>query len=95
MARVDEKSSYVLRQDLAELQVALLRKRSEVSNLTVGFTRATEGAGPIPAEPLRRNLLAARAELTELETRERDLQRQVQEAETAEAEESAPPALSS
>jgi O-acetyl-ADP-ribose deacetylase (regulator of RNase III) len=89
MARADEKSSYVLRQELAELQVALLRKRSEVSNLTVGFTRATEGEGAIPAEPLRRNLVAARAELTELETRERELQRHLREAETAEAEEPA------
>jgi len=59
--------------------VALARKHSEVSNLSVGYRRAVEGVGPIPADPLRRNLVAARAELTELEQRLAELQSHLQE----------------
>ena len=82
----DDESPYVLNQELADLQVALLRKRSEVSNLTVGFTRATEGASPIPADPLRRNLVAARQELVDLETHEAELLLRLEQAEAVEAE---------
>jgi hypothetical protein len=53
--------------ELAELQVAIARKRNEVSNLTVGYQRAQAGVSPIPSEPLMRRLVETRAELTELE----------------------------
>ena len=64
---MDDKTISLLQERLAELHVALLRKRSEVSNLTVGYQRARAGLSPIPAEPLERNLVAKRAELTALE----------------------------
>ncbi len=69
MAAVDEKTARALREQLSELLVVLGRKYSEVSNLKVGYIRAVEGVGHIPAEPLKRNLLAARADMTELEQR--------------------------
>jgi hypothetical protein len=68
----DEKA---LESDLAELQVAIARKRSEVSNLTVGYRRAESGISPIPSEPLMRRLVQTRAQLTELEERFAALQR--------------------
>ena len=74
---MERKASYAIEQELAELQVALLRKRSEVSNLTVGYRRAEEGVGSIPAAPLIRNLVHARAELTDMEHRLAELQAQI------------------
>ncbi|HEU0166293.1 MAG TPA: hypothetical protein VFS62_00855 [Chloroflexota bacterium] len=68
----DEKA---LEMDLAELQVAIARKRNEVSNLTVGYRRAESGISPIPSEPLMRRLVQTRAQLTELEERLAALQR--------------------
>ena len=62
--------------ELADLQVAIARKRNEVSNLTVGYRRAESGVSPIPSEPLMRRLVTTRAELTELEERLAMLQRQ-------------------
>ena len=61
--------------ELADLQVAIARKRNEVSNLTVGYRRAQSGISPIPSEPLMQRLVTARAELTELEERLAMLQR--------------------
>ena len=61
--------------ELADLQVAIARKRNEVSNLTVGYRRAESGVSPIPSEPLMRRLVTTRAELTELEERLAMLQR--------------------
>jgi len=69
MAGLDDKAANALLEDLAELQLALARKRNEVSNLKTGYIRAVESAGPIPSEPLRRNLISARAELTDIEER--------------------------
>jgi predicted nucleic acid-binding Zn-ribbon protein len=66
---VDDKTVRALEEELTELRVILARKRSEVSNLKTGYIRAVEGVGPIPPEPLRRNLIATRAELTEIEQR--------------------------
>ena len=83
MAALDNKMASILREDLSEIQLELNRKRNEVSNLKVGYVRAVEGAGMIPAEPLRRNLIAARAELTDIEERVAALQRQLSEAEQA------------
>ena len=83
MAETSDQTVQELRQELAELQVALLRKRSEVSNLKVGFIRAVSGASPIPSDPLSRNLVAARTELTELERRLAEVQLAVNEAEGA------------
>ena len=71
---VDEKRAFNLQQEIAELRVTLDRKRSEVSNLVVGYRRAVEGIGPIPADPLKRNLIQARFDLTTMETRLRELQ---------------------
>jgi hypothetical protein len=75
---VDDKALFALRQEITELQVALVRKRSEVSNLTVGYTRAEEGVGAIPPDPLRRNLVTSRAELLDLERRLGELERQLE-----------------
>jgi len=72
----DPKAVFVIHQELDELLVALARKRSEVSNLTVGYRRAAGGVSPIPAEPLKRKLIAARAELTAIEERIAALQAQ-------------------
>lgn len=69
MAALDDKTAHALREELADLLVALERKRSEISNLKVGYIRSVEGASPIPPEPLRQNLVTARAELVELENR--------------------------
>jgi len=74
---VDPKAVFAMRQELDDLLVALARKRSEVSNLTVGYRRAAGGVSPLPAEPLKRKLIAARAELTELEERIAALQAQL------------------
>jgi len=74
---MDEKAAYELQQELAELQVAVARKRNEVSNLSVGYRRAIEGIGPIPADPLLRNLISARAELTQLQQRLAQLEREL------------------
>jgi hypothetical protein len=71
----DSQRAFTRQQELADLQLALERKRSEVSSLVTGYRRAVEGIGPIPAEPLRRNLMRARAELTALESRLSELQR--------------------
>jgi hypothetical protein len=81
MAEVDETMASALREDMVELQMALARKRNEVSNLKVGYVRAAEGSGPIPLEPLRRNLIAARAELTDIEQRMAALRDQLGESE--------------
>ncbi|MFI5267543.1 MAG: hypothetical protein ACHQ7M_09225 [Chloroflexota bacterium] len=81
MAAVDDNKANALREDLAELQMALTRKHNEVSNLKVGYIRAVEGAGPIPSEPLRRNLIAARAELTDIEERVAVIRQQLGEPE--------------
>lgn len=70
-------SVYALRQELTELQVQLLRKRSEVSNLSVGYRRAEDGVGPIPLPPLLRNLTAARDALQDLERRAKALEDQI------------------
>ena len=70
----DEKRVFNLQQESAEIQVALERKRSEVSNLVVGYRRAVEGIGPIPADPLKHNLIQARLYLTALEAHLRELQ---------------------
>ncbi len=67
MAAVDDATAHALREELADLQVALERKRSEISNLKLGYIRSVEGGGFIPPEPLRRNLVTARAELVDLE----------------------------
>lgn len=77
MAGTADKSANALRQDLADLVLALNRKRDEVSNLKVGYVRAVEGSGPIPAEPLRRNLIDARAQLTDIEQRVSVLRREL------------------
>ncbi|HLG71839.1 MAG TPA: hypothetical protein VK009_15585 [Chloroflexota bacterium] len=69
MAGVDGKRAYTLHEELTDLRVALERKRSEISNLKVGYIRSVESGGPIPPEPLRRNLISARAELLDLEQR--------------------------
>jgi hypothetical protein len=69
MAALDDKAIHALQDELNELHVALTRKRSEVSNLKLGYIRAVEGSSPLPAEPLRHNLIAARADLTKLEER--------------------------
>lgn len=55
--------------ELADVQVAIARKRNEVSNLSVGYRRSEAGISPIPSEPLMRRLVEARAELTALEER--------------------------
>jgi hypothetical protein len=72
---MEEDAAFARERELTELQVDLKRKRSEVSNLVVGYRRAVEGTSPIPADPLRRNLVEARAELTALEQRLGELQR--------------------
>jgi hypothetical protein len=77
MAAADDKTASALRDELAELLLAQARKRNEVSNLKVGFIRAVEGSGPIPPEPLRHNLVAARAELTNIERRLAELRGQL------------------
>jgi hypothetical protein len=77
MAAVDDKAVHALQEEVSELHVALLRKRSEVSNLKLGYTRAVEGSSPLPSEPLRRNLVAARAELTDIEERVAALEAQL------------------
>jgi hypothetical protein len=77
MAALDDKTANALREDLAELQLALARKRNEVSNLKVGYVRAVEGVGTIPSEPLRRNLIATRAELTDIEAHVAAIQQQL------------------
>lgn len=69
MVAADDKAAKSLREELAELHIELARKRSEVSNLKVGYVRSVEGASPIPSEPLQRNLVAARAELVAIEER--------------------------
>lgn len=74
---MDLKALYALRQELAETQVVALRKRSEVSNLLVGYRRSEEGASPIPAGPLQRNLSAVREELSHIEKRLASLERQL------------------
>jgi len=81
MVGSDDKAASALREDMAALEMALARKHSEVSNLKVGFIRAMEGSGPIPSEPLRRNLIAARAELTDIEQRVAALRQQLGEPE--------------
>jgi hypothetical protein len=81
MAALDDKTAKALREELAELQLALNRKHNEVANLKVGYVRAVEGSGAIPEEPLRRNLIAARAELTDLEHRVASLRVQLGESE--------------
>ena len=65
----DAEDHKALELELAELQVAIARKRNEVSNLTVGYRRSESGISPIPSEPLMRRLVTTRAELTELEER--------------------------
>ena len=80
---MDEKTARAHEAELADLQVVLSRKRAEVSNLKVGYTRAVEGTGSIPYEPLRRNLIAARAELTDIEQRLKDVQRRLDTAKEA------------
>ena len=77
MAAADDKTASALRDELAELLLAQARKRNEVSNLKVGYIRAVEGSGPIPPEPLRHNLVAARAELTNIQQRLAELRRQL------------------
>jgi hypothetical protein len=77
MAAADDKTASALRDELAELLLAQARKRNEVSNLKVGFIRAVEGSGPIPPEPLRHNLVVARAELTNIERRLAELRGQL------------------
>ncbi len=77
---MDDKALYGLQQELSELQVSLVRKRSEVSNLTVGYTRAEDGIGPIPAEPLKRNLMSARSELVRMERRLAEIEALLAEA---------------
>lgn len=47
---MDDKRAFNLQQELAELQVALDRKRSEVSNLAVGYRRAVEAL--VPSRPI-------------------------------------------
>ncbi|MGH2365910.1 MAG: hypothetical protein ACRDHX_14820 [Chloroflexota bacterium] len=73
-----DESVYALRQELTELQVQLLRKRSEVSNLSVGYRRAEDGVGAIPLPPLLRNLTTARDALQDLERRAKALEDQIQ-----------------
>lgn len=77
MVAADDKTATALRDELAELLLAQARKRNEVSNLKVGYIRAVEGSGPIPPEPLRHNLVAARAELTDIEQRLAELRLQL------------------
>ena len=81
MAALDDKTAAALREDAAELHLALGRKRSEVSNLKLGYIRAVEGSGSIPSEPLRRNLIATRTELIQLEERLAALRQQLGEPE--------------
>ena len=76
-----DQSVYALRQELTELQVQLLRKRSEVSNLTVGYRRAEEGVGAIPVAPLRKNLTSAKDELQDMESHAAQLERQIRQLE--------------
>ena len=77
MAQVEGTEDHkALEMELAELQVAIGRKRNEVSNLTVGYRRAESGVSPIPSEPLMRRLVQTRTELTELEERQAALQQQ-------------------
>jgi len=73
-AEPDERKTLEL--DVADLQVAIVRKRNELSNLTVGYRRAEAGVSPIPSEPLMRRLVTTRTELTELEERLAALQQQ-------------------
>ena len=70
----DAKRGFTLQQELDELKVELERKRSEVSNLVVGYRRAVEGTGAIPAAALKRNLIQAREDLSVLEGRLQELQ---------------------
>lgn len=63
-----------MQQEITDLQIALERKRSEISNLVVGYRRSIEGLGPIPADPLRRNLIETRQELNAMEARLAELQ---------------------
>lgn len=81
MAAVDDAEAHMLRDELADLLVALERKRSEISNLKVGFIRSVESGGPIPAEPLKRNLISARTELTDIEQRVASIQARLVDAE--------------
>ena len=57
------------REELTELRLTIARKRNEETNLKLGYRRAEEGIGNIPAAALKHRLIETRSELTELEAR--------------------------